>query len=117
MERIQGDVLPKAWEERPEESLQKIFAQLRSTFQELRALKPPADAGVESCVGGSQFDSRIPRKKLRFSPFKTIQEFHLYLRKNCDPSEIKHMEIRQDLEDINDIGISEDALKTTNKGI
>ncbi|KFY56590.1 hypothetical protein V496_06686 [Pseudogymnoascus sp. VKM F-4515 (FW-2607)] len=109
MERIQGDVLPKAWGEKSEESRQNIFAQLRSMLEELRALQPSPNTGVESCVRGSLFDSRIPRKESRFGPFKTIQEFHLYLRKNSNPSEIKHMEIAQDLEDLKDMAVKQDG--------
>lgn len=109
MERIQGDVLPKAWGERSEESLQNILAQLRSMLQELRALQPPPHTSVESCVGGSLYDSRILRKVSRFGPFTTIQEFHLYLRENCDPSTIQNVEIAQDLEDVKDMAAKQDG--------
>lgn len=76
MEMIQGDELPKAWKNMPKESIESIFVQLRKMVEELRALTPPPNTGVESCVKGSLFDSRIPRGNPRFGPFKTIQEFH-----------------------------------------
>jgi hypothetical protein len=76
MERIQGDELPKVWNSMSEESMGAVFEQLRKIFEVLRSLPPP-NTGVASCVGGSLYDSRIPRGNPRFGPFKTIQEFHL----------------------------------------
>ena len=55
-----------------EETIGDVFAQLRGIFQELRSLTPPLGTGVESCVGGSLYDSRLPRGNARFGPFKTI---------------------------------------------
>jgi aminoglycoside phosphotransferase len=109
MERIQDVGFPTASKELSEESLEKIFTQLKEMLRELRALQPPPDAGVESCVGGSLYDSRILRKVSRFGPFKTIQEFHLYLRENCDPSTIQNVEIAQDLEDVKDMAAKQDG--------
>ncbi|KAK5628933.1 hypothetical protein RRF57_004648 [Xylaria bambusicola] len=82
MERIQGDELPKAWKSLSKESLENILAQLKAMIQELRSLAPPPSTGVESCVGGMLYDSRISRGTLRFGPFKTIQEFHFWLRQD-----------------------------------
>jgi serine/threonine protein kinase len=58
MERIRGEEIPKSWKNLSEKSRQNILAQLKHMFQELRALKPPPDTGVESCTGGSLRDSR-----------------------------------------------------------
>ncbi|QKD61532.2 serine/threonine protein kinase [Fusarium oxysporum Fo47] len=65
--------------------LSDIFAQLRRIFQVLRALVPPDEVGVQSCLGGSLRDSRIPRSRPRFGPFKTIQDFHRWLREDLEP--------------------------------
>ncbi|KAA8625838.1 hypothetical protein Ptr902_01380 [Pyrenophora tritici-repentis] len=72
MERIQSEELPKAWNKLPKESIAGIFAQLRSIFEELRALTPPPSTGVESRVKGSLYDSRMSRGNPRFGPFRTI---------------------------------------------
>ncbi|KAJ8133483.1 hypothetical protein O1611_g137 [Lasiodiplodia mahajangana] len=80
MERIQGEPLPRAWDKMSEEALEGILKQLKGYIQELRSLEPPPGTGVESCFGSSLYDSRIPRGNPRFGPFKTIQEFHFWLR-------------------------------------
>ncbi|EWY82225.1 hypothetical protein FOYG_14340 [Fusarium oxysporum NRRL 32931] len=88
--------------------LSDIFAQLRRIFQILRTLVPPDGVGVQSCLGGSLRDSRIPRSRPRFGPFKTIQDFHRWLPEDLEPDnhpdrfkgqlwkEIKEMVIKQD---------------------
>jgi thiamine kinase-like enzyme len=81
MERIQGETLAHAWDRLfKENSLQKVLLQLKQMIQELRALQPPPGTGVENCVGGSMIDCRLPHGTPRFGPFKTIQEFHRWLR-------------------------------------
>ncbi|KAK7574794.1 hypothetical protein V3481_016766 [Fusarium oxysporum f. sp. vasinfectum] len=77
-------------------------------FQVLRALVPPDGVEVQSCLGGSLRDSRIPRSRPRFGPFKTIQDFHRWLREDLEPDnhpdrvkdqvlkEIKEMVMKQD---------------------
>ncbi|KAI1160665.1 kinase-like domain-containing protein [Nemania serpens] len=99
MERIQGDELPAAWKSLSKEALEGVFAQLRGIFQELRSLTPPPGTGVESCVGGSLYDSRIPRGNPRFGPFKTIQEFHFWLRGDLKPEDLADREKNQDVDD------------------
>jgi hypothetical protein len=108
MERIQGISVAQAWSSWSDADREAIIKQLRSMFQELRALPPPPDAGISSCVGGSLYDLRIPRSSPRFGPFKTIQDFHLWLRgdlrlkdhteRKDDPNweEIKAMITKQD---------------------
>lgn len=108
MERIPGEEIPRAWRKLRDGALQQIFAQLKQMLQELRALKPTPGTGVESCVGGSIQDSRIPRSLPRFGPFQTIQEFHRWLREdlhleehsdrvnNPKWQEIKAMVVKQD---------------------
>jgi serine/threonine protein kinase len=89
MERIRGDAIPNAWARLPEAARQKVYSQLKDMIQELRSLKPPPGTGVESCVGGELFDSRISRCPT-FGPFKTIQDFHFWLRDGLTPSGAKH---------------------------
>ena len=58
---------------------------------------------MESCVGGSLFDSRIPRGMPRFGPFKTIQDFHFWLRRDLVPEHLKDREQDQDWHDLQDM--------------
>ncbi|KAL3418444.1 hypothetical protein PVAG01_10160 [Phlyctema vagabunda] len=108
MERIRGVEAPKALGKLSEDSREKVFRQLKRMFQELRALKPPDGTGVESCVGRSLRDSRIPRSLPRLGPFKTIQEFHFWLREFLNPLEIQDREDDQDWRDIKDMVTKQD---------
>jgi serine/threonine protein kinase len=89
MERIRGDALPNAWGRLPGPARQKVYSQLKGMIQELRALEPPPGTGVESCIGGELFDSRISRCPT-FGPFKTVRDFHFWLRDGLTPSGAKH---------------------------
>jgi aminoglycoside phosphotransferase len=109
MERIHGEELPKAWNNMSEKSIEGVLAQLRRIFQELRALTPPPRTGVESCIGGSLYDSRIPRGNPRFGPFKTIQEFHFWLRRDLKPEDLKDREKDQDWQDLQDMISKQDG--------
>ncbi|KAF2967600.1 hypothetical protein GQX73_g6015 [Xylaria multiplex] len=109
MERIQGEPLPRAWRSMPEESRENVISQLRLIFQELHSLPPPPGTGVESCVGGSLFDSRIIRGNPRFGPFKTIQEFHFWLRGDFKPEDLKDREKDQDFHDMIDMMRQQDG--------
>ncbi|KAI1467653.1 kinase-like protein [Daldinia caldariorum] len=80
MERIEGDNLCTIWKTLSIEDLEIIRSQLQRMLQELRAVKPPSGTGVESLVGGSLHDPRMSRSSPRFGPFKTIQDFHCWLR-------------------------------------
>ncbi|KAH7196258.1 hypothetical protein BKA60DRAFT_601354 [Fusarium oxysporum] len=88
IERIQGNSLAEAWPTLSDAGLDNIFAQLRQMFQELRALPPPPGTGVESCRGGSLRDSRIPRSRPRFGPFK-------YLRPEEQPEHMHDQEWKE----------------------
>lgn len=103
MEKIQGEILPKVWKSLSAEQLEGIFTQLRKILQELRALEPPQGTGVESCVGGSLYDSRISRGNPRFGPFKTMQEFHFWLRRDLKPEDLQDQEKNQDWHDLQDM--------------
>lgn len=81
MERIRGERASAAWGRLSQDGRDKILGQLSEMVREFRGWKPaPGVVGVESCVGGSLCDTRIPRRDPRFGPFKTIQEFHRWLR-------------------------------------
>lgn len=96
MQRIQGVSLARALPSLSAAQLSAIFRQLRAMLAELRTLPSPPGAGVQSCIGGSLRDSRIPRSRPRFGPFKTVQAFHLWLREGLRPE--KHPE-RDDHQD------------------
>ncbi|KAF4449242.1 small s, partial [Fusarium albosuccineum] len=106
-----GDPIAKGWDERSQESKYKLFAQLKLNIQDLRSLQRPPSAGVESCIGGSLFDCRIPRPDRRFGPFKTIQEFHLWLRGGLKASEVKKTEqvTEEEWNDIKDMATTQDG--------
>ncbi|WXC64563.1 hypothetical protein SNK03_010373 [Fusarium graminearum] len=87
VERVQGQTLAKALSASSKAEIDNILMQLRQMFQELRTLPPPPSTGVQSCLGGSLRDSRIPRSRPRFGPFKSIQDFHLWLRDGLRPEE------------------------------
>lgn len=93
MERIRGQTFAEALRTLSEKERDDLFAQLRGMLQELRSLPPPG-TGVESCVGGSLCDSRIPRSTPRFGPFSSIREFHRWLRKDLQPEQ--HPERKND---------------------
>jgi thiamine kinase-like enzyme len=109
MERIQGEPIPTVWKNISGESREKIFRQLKLAFQELRALKPADGTGVKSCVGGSVREPRIPRPLPRMGPFKTIQEFHLFLRENLRPEEVKDRKHDEDWQDIIEMATKQDG--------
>lgn len=102
MERVQGQELSTALKTMSPESLSDIFLQLRSMVHELRALVPPG-TGIESCIGGSLYDSRIHRGSTRFGPFKTIAEFHSWLRKDFTHQNLRNRVLDQDTEDLEDM--------------
>ncbi|MCJ1439821.1 MAG: hypothetical protein MMC23_000302 [Stictis urceolatum] len=109
MERIWGDEIPTAWKKLPEESREKVFDHLKQIVQEMRLLKPSPGTGVESCVGGSLYDPRIPRSSLRFGPFKTIQDFHLWLREGMQPNQLKGREGDRDWQDVREMAAAQDG--------
>jgi aminoglycoside phosphotransferase len=109
MERIQGECIPTAWKHNSEVSREKIFDQLKILFQELRELKPVDGTSVESCVGGTVREARIPRPLPRMGPFKTIQEFHLFLRDSLRPDEATPKEDDEEWQDIIEMATKQDG--------
>ncbi|KAK7946428.1 uncharacterized protein PG986_010749 [Apiospora aurea] len=96
MERIQCESLPRAWRRLSSDpaALTKILEQLRRIMQELRSLKPPGDAGVQSCTGGSLYDARNNRAFPRMGPFQTVHAFHH--EEEQDWEDIREMAALQD---------------------
>jgi serine/threonine protein kinase len=109
MERIQGTSLAEAWASWSDEDRESIFEQLRCMFRELRALPPPPDGGISSCVGGSLRDSRIPRSWPRFGPFKTTQDFHFWLRHELQLEQHPERKDDQDWKDIKEMVAKQDG--------
>lgn len=97
MQRIQGDELPTAWPKLSEESRRKFFDQPKDVLRDLRSLKSPSGTGLESCTGASLRGSRIPRSCTRLGPFKTIREFHLWLREGLQLSSVNRTEWRDSI--------------------
>jgi aminoglycoside phosphotransferase len=92
MERIQGRMLASAWKNLSREARKRILLQLKSMIEQLRTLEPPPGVGVQSCVGGSLYDSRLryPHDgSPRFGPFETIQEFHSWLREDLSARQLE----------------------------
>ena len=92
MERIQGEALPRVWKSLSKESLEGVLSQLKEMLQELRSFTPPPGTGVENCVEGSLYDSRLTHRNPRFGPFKETQDFHRWLRKDLKPEDLKDRE-------------------------
>lgn len=109
MERVQGKNLADAWQSLSKESRQKIYLQLKAMIQELRALEPPPNIGVGSCIGGSLYDSRLPHGTPRFGPFTTIQQFHHWLRHNLEATQIGAHVNEKDTRDIKAVIIKQDG--------
>jgi hypothetical protein len=79
MERIKGEPIGRVLGLEPDVQ-QKVFGQLKRMIDEMRSLTPPSETRIQSCTGGSLWDSRIARSSTRFGPFSTIQDFHVWLR-------------------------------------
>jgi aminoglycoside phosphotransferase len=109
MDRIRGVSLTRAWTTLSDSDRTAIYEQLKVMFQELRSLTPPPGVGVESCVGGSLRDSRIARSSPRFGPFKTTQEFHLWLRNGLRPEDHPDREEDEDWKDIKAMAQKQDG--------
>lgn len=109
MERLPGVTLEVARESLSDAQHSAILSQLKSIFQELRSLPPPPGVGIESCVGGSLCDSRLPQSSPRFGPFKTINEFHLWLCDGFRPEDHPARKDDQDWADIRQMTAEQDG--------
>lgn len=50
---------------------------------------PRTALSVKICVAGTVREASVPRPCPRMGPFNTIQEFHLFLKENLRPEEVK----------------------------
>lgn len=90
MERIKGEMIGPALGSLGDDGQNKVFAQLKRMVDEMRSLPPPSNTGVQSCTGGSLWDSRIRRCESRMGPFATVQDFHFWLRDGFRFADHKH---------------------------
>lgn len=116
MERMQGKAIGDALGSLGGDGQKKVFAQLKRMMDEMRSLPPAAGTGVQSCTGGSLWDSRVSRISTRFGPFATIQEFHFWLRDGFRFDDLKHQAkfderfSGQDGQDLADMEAMQDGL-------
>jgi aminoglycoside phosphotransferase (APT) family kinase protein len=82
MERIDGQMIGSGWVRRSETSKAKLLAQLRDMIKQLRKIPPPNDCGVSNVDGGPIVDGRLDGPTVYHGPFRDVQEFHRYLRKD-----------------------------------
>jgi aminoglycoside phosphotransferase len=95
MERIHGLPAAVGWVRRSEESKAKILDQLRSMVLEMRSIPPPEGTGVAEVNGGPLFDYRLPGTTDHVGPFKTIEDFHRYLREGLEDHPQHLPEVRE----------------------
>jgi aminoglycoside phosphotransferase (APT) family kinase protein len=94
MEKIPGQELAKAWHRLSDQARASLLGQLREHLDQLRALPPPTEFSVGSCIGGSLQDFRQSCRPppVQFGPFRTIQDFHSWLRNGLKQGEATGME-------------------------
>lgn len=95
MERMRGEPLANGWIRRSEESKAKILDQLKKIVEEMRNIPLPEDAGVASVDGGPLYDIRVPSTSFYFGPFKTVQDFHKYLRNGLQAQPGLHADLSE----------------------
>lgn len=110
MERIQGQELAKLWHRLSDQTRASLLDQLRQMVDELRALQPPTEFAVGSCTGGSLQDFRQSRAPppVRFGPFRTVQDFHSWLRDGLKQGQAEITE-QADLNDVNEMIARQDG--------
>lgn len=92
MDRIHGEMVAIGWTSRSAESKGKILQQLKGMIQELRSLPPPGPS-ISGADGGPVYDVRFPGTSKTIGPFKTIHDFHLFLRNGIHKGPTKYPEI------------------------
>jgi hypothetical protein len=99
MQRIQGKMLAAVWPSLSESSRSKVLSQLKSLVGLMRELKPlEGFEGVANVVRGPLSDLRLPRTDNGFGPFKSIQEFHKFLRNGLEKRPDLDLEIDRMME-------------------
>lgn len=79
MERIHGQPVGKNWVQRSPASKLTVLENLKELVLQMRSLHTN-NSLISSVNGGSLYDPRMPSSSGRFGPFKSVQEFHSYLR-------------------------------------
>ena len=99
MECIDGEVIARNWHRRSDDSKAALLLQLRSMFNEMRAIPPPREGIVAAADLAELHDYRIspgpshsPNKG--FGPFSNSKEFHLFLRDGVK-SPIDNVDVQQ----------------------
>ena len=80
MEKLNGEMVGREWGARSAESKAKILSQLKRMVDEMRSIRPPEGQGISGVDGGPLWDCRLPGTSLCHGPFKSVREFHKYLR-------------------------------------
>ncbi|KAF7570572.1 aminoglycoside phosphotransferase [Pyrenophora tritici-repentis] len=95
MERIHGEPVCDSWRIRSEESRARILAQLKNMVEEMCRITPPDGIGVANVDGGSLYDMKLPSSSGHFGPFRTIHDFHRYLRGGLEAQPNHYPEISE----------------------
>ncbi|KAI1857162.1 hypothetical protein JX265_011363 [Neoarthrinium moseri] len=75
MSKIDGQMIGRGWNNRPEKSKRRILEQLQAMVAELRGIPPPDGTGVGNVNGGPFCDCRLP-SKLHWGPYTSVRDFH-----------------------------------------
>jgi hypothetical protein len=97
MEIVKGQILGNNWRLRDAASKAKILSQLKRLVAEMRSIPPPPGQGISNLDGGRLWDCRLPSRILH-GPFRTIDDFHKYLRNGLDTAPDKYPEVAKLIE-------------------
>jgi aminoglycoside phosphotransferase len=95
MSRIAGSPLGHRWEQRSAESKERILKQLKGYVSEMRSLRPADEGGVQAVDGGKLYDVRLSGGVYGFGPFRSVQDFHSFLRDGIGSSPGQHPEVNE----------------------
>ena len=95
MENINGEMLGRGWGERSSESKVKLLAQLRGMVDEMRNILCPQGQGVSNIDGGPIWDCRLPGNSMCHGPFKSVHDFHRFLRGGFDADPNHYPEVTE----------------------
>ena len=87
MERLRGKLLCQGWLQRSPESRAFILLQLKDMVDEMRAPQPLSGMSIAGVDGTSLHDFRLPNTFDHIGPFKSVRDFHRYLRRGLEDHE------------------------------
>ncbi|KAK1912775.1 hypothetical protein P3342_004711 [Pyrenophora teres f. teres] len=64
-------------------------------IEEMRHITPPDGIGVANVDGGPLYDMKLPGPSGHFGPFKTMYDFHRYLRGDLEAQQNHYPEISE----------------------